>query len=66
MPLVLTRRKGQSLTIGHDISILIRGNFTGNVQLVITAPPEIKILRDDAICREAKPDNPTTISLRPK
>lgn len=45
--LVITRRVGQTFTIGDEISVVIL-NVKGNqVRLGIDAPKSVKILRDD-------------------
>ncbi len=45
--LVLQRRPGQSIRIGKNIQITILRNSNGNTHVGITAPTEIKILREE-------------------
>ena len=52
--LVLTRKLNQTIQIGDDITIMVVSIFPDKVRLGITAPPEIPIVRDDAIVREPK------------
>lgn len=47
--LVLTRRVGQSLTIGKDIVVTVEDIIGQKVRLGIKAPRPLPILRDDAI-----------------
>ncbi len=44
--LILTRRQGQALYIGDDITVTIVGAH-GPVKIAIEAPPEVSIERDD-------------------
>lgn len=46
--LVLTRKKGERITISPDITITIVRVVGGNVQLGIEAPRDRQVLRDDA------------------
>jgi carbon storage regulator len=47
--LVLTRKPGQSIRIGDDITVTVVGvDDRGSVQIGITAPREVPIVRDDA------------------
>lgn len=46
--LVLTRKKGQTISIGDKIKIIVCGFQGKQVRLGIQAPDEIQILRDDA------------------
>ncbi len=43
--LVISRKKGESLQIGRDITIRIIDLKSGKVRLGITAPPELEIVR---------------------
>lgn len=43
--LVLTRRKGQQITIGPDIRITVISSECGNVKIGVDAPRELQILR---------------------
>jgi carbon storage regulator len=52
--LSITRKPGESFTIGDDIRIIITRVQGSNVRIAIEAPQHLKILRDDAIVRENK------------
>jgi len=45
--LVLTRRPGESITIGDDIIITVVSASGGQVRLGITAPRSIPVLREE-------------------
>lgn len=47
MPLVLRRKEGQAILIGDDIRVEIDDAVKGSVNLVITAPKEVKVLREE-------------------
>ncbi len=50
--LKITRNENQSFQIGEDITVTIE-KIKGHEAIVsIDAPPEVKILRDDAIKKE--------------
>lgn len=44
---VISRRIGQSITIGDDIEILITGKKGGMVRIGVTAPKSLEIKRSD-------------------
>lgn len=50
--LVLTRNTGDKLMIGENIEVVVLGVSGGQVRIGISAPREIKVLRDNAIRRE--------------
>ena len=55
--LVLTRKVGEGIVIGEDVTVTILENKDGKVRLGIGAPQETKIYRQevyDRICRENK------------
>jgi carbon storage regulator len=55
--LVLTRKSGESIIIGEDITITILENKDGRIRIGIEAPPEKKIFRTEVyerICQENK------------
>ncbi len=58
--LVLTRKLGETLYIGDDIQIVYISKAGGRrqIKLGIQAPPHIKILREEAIFRFSKKDDP--------
>lgn len=45
--LVLSRRRGESIVIGDDVELRVDHIGRRNVRLVITAPPEIRVLRGE-------------------
>ena len=45
--LVLTRRPGESLLIGEDIEVKIIESAPDRVKLGITAPNDVRVLRED-------------------
>ena len=47
MPLVLTRRPGETIRIGDDISVTISAISGNQVRLAITAPRDITIDREE-------------------
>jgi carbon storage regulator len=49
--LVLTRRRGESVTIGPDIRVVVLGLKSGQVRLGIEAPPAIAVHREEVYTR---------------
>jgi carbon storage regulator len=49
--LVLTRRLGERLEIGPDIVVEVVKIEHRQVQIAITAPPEVQICREEAVDR---------------
>ncbi|MFN3680712.1 MAG: carbon storage regulator CsrA [Nitrospira sp.] len=49
--LVLTRRRGEGVTIGPDIRVIVLGMRDGQVRLGIEAPPHIPVHRDEVYAR---------------
>ena len=45
--LVLTRRAGESITIGDDIIVTVISASGGQVRLGITAPRSVQVLREE-------------------
>lgn len=45
--LVLTRRPGESITIGDDIVVTVISASGGQVRLGITAPRSVQVLREE-------------------
>lgn len=50
--LMLTRLTGQKIRIGSDIEVKVVEARRGTVRLAVTAPAEVKILRDELLARE--------------
>ncbi len=49
--LVLTRRRGEGVTIGSDIRIVVLGTKGGQVRLGIVAPKHVEVHRDEVHAR---------------
>lgn len=49
--LVLTRRCGESVTIGPDIRVVVLGLKSGQVRLGIEAPREVAVHREEVYAR---------------
>ncbi len=49
--LVLTRRRGESVTIGPDIRVVVLGIKSGQVRLGIEAPPAVAVHREEVYTR---------------
>jgi carbon storage regulator len=45
--LILSRRSGESITIGDDITVTIVGISGSQVRLGIAAPREVRVLREE-------------------
>ena len=56
MSLVLTRRSGQSIRIGDDITITVMGIKGGQVRIGIDAPKDVAIARDDMVKGRSQPE----------
>ncbi len=52
--LVLTRKEGQTILIGDDIAIVVKGTDScGNVKIGIVAPKDVHILRKELLAKSA-------------
>ena len=49
--LVLSRRRGEGVTIGTDVRIVVLGMKGGQVSLGIEAPPQVAVHRDEVHAR---------------
>jgi carbon storage regulator len=49
--LVLSRRRGEGITIGSNIRIVVLGVRGGQVKLGIEAPPAVEVHRDEVYAR---------------
>lgn len=45
--LVLTRRSGESILVGNDITVEVQKVSKNRVRLLIQAPPHVRILRQE-------------------
>lgn len=45
--LIIARRKGQRVVIGHDIEVVVTEVTRGSIKLGIVAPPHTQILRGE-------------------
>lgn len=58
--LLLSRHVGESIYIGDDIKVTVIKHGRGYLQLGITAPPQILILREEL---RGKPDHKGQVTL---
>lgn len=59
--LVLSRRLGEGIHIGDDVTVhILRVGDGGEVRIGVDAPPELRILRDELIDRDEPPADPAT------
>ena len=54
--LVLTRRRGEGVTIGPTIRVVVLGIKGGQIRLGIEAPPAVEIHRDE-VCARIQEEN---------
>lgn len=54
MGLVITRRPGESFTIGDKIVVKILETKGEQVRVLVDAPRELQVLRDDAVIRQVQ------------
>jgi len=47
--LVLTRRPGESITIGDDIVVTVLASAGGQIKLGIAAPHHVRVLREEIL-----------------
>ena len=50
--LVLSRRQGESIVIGHGIHVLVRSISRNRVRLAVEAPAEVKVDRAEVWLRK--------------
>ena len=50
--LVLSRRVGETINIGNDIKITVTAINGGQVRIGISAPKEVKVLREELVGRD--------------
>jgi carbon storage regulator len=53
--LVLTRKTNEVIVIGDDIEVTVLESKDGRVQLGVTAPRQVTILRSECLTRPRKP-----------
>jgi carbon storage regulator len=56
--LILSRRPGESLTIGDDVVVTVVGISGNQIRLGITAPREVRVLREE-IYKAMREENQT-------
>lgn len=54
--LVLTRKPGESISIGHDITLTVIRTMSGAVRLGIEAPSHLNIVRSELLNEASPPD----------
>lgn len=54
--LLLTRRTGESLMIGDDVTVRVLGVKGNQVRFGIDAPDDVVVVREELLDREKKPD----------
>ncbi len=60
--LVLSRKAGEKLVIGDNITVEVAKISGNRITLGIVAPPEVKVLRSELKGKSAKPAKSPTIS----
>ncbi|SHH83422.1 carbon storage regulator CsrA [Clostridium grantii] len=60
--LVLTRKKGEKITLGDDIEIEVIHLDNGKVKLGIKAPKNLKILRTEVL-QQVKEENKEALTI---
>jgi len=56
--LILTRKKDETMVVGHDVTVKVLGVSGNQVKIGIEAPREVSIMRDellDAPCDAGEP-----------
>jgi len=68
--LILTRKKDETMTVGHEVRVQVLGVSGNQVKIGIDAPREVSIMRDellgspkdgDALPSSPKPDAETEV-----
>jgi carbon storage regulator len=47
--LVITRKRGEKVQIGHDIEVMVTRVVDGSVRLAIKAPADVKVVRTELL-----------------
>lgn len=64
MPLRITRKVGESVSIGESIRVVVTAIKDECVKLAITAPRDVQILRDNAVHNKPKNGAPVGATRR--
>jgi carbon storage regulator len=62
--LILTRKLGQSITIGDDIKITVMGIYGKQVKLGITAPERVSVHREEIFIRIREENKQASLALK--
>lgn len=64
--LVLTRRAGERLLIGDNVTVTVVSVDRGKVRLGIEAPPDVLVLREELTAQPAAAVPTVVAAVRPK
>lgn len=62
--LILTRKLGESITIGDDIKITVMGIYGKQVKLGITAPEKVSVHREEISLRIREENKQASLALK--
>jgi len=62
--LILTRKLGESITIGDDIKITVMGIYGKQVKLGITAPDRVSVHREEIFIRIREENKQASLALK--
>ena len=62
--LILTRKLGESITIGDDIKITVMGIYGKHVKLGITAPERVSVHREEIFIRIQEENKQASLALK--
>lgn len=54
--LILTRRTGEALMIGDDVTVKVLGVKGNQVRIGIDAPDDVVVVREELLDQDKKPD----------
>jgi carbon storage regulator len=64
MMLVLSRKSGEQILIGHNVKLVVNRISGGRVSLGITAPEDVRVIRGELMrCRDLSKASPV---VRPR